>query len=451
MNRYADLVGLRERIRFETRVVSIDKDDPHDAQLPWTIRSERSDGSSQTDQFTFVVVATGLFSEPCRTVISGAEKFAGSIVHPSDVKTKEQLIDKRVLIIGAGKGAADMAVTAATYARTCHLVFRRAHWFLARRLMAGRLPAAQLFSRVLTAVFSPYPNAPHHRLFRLVHQTWPGLSTKITNLISEDILATHGSDFYEDGIFTPRTSMRNAENLLIMPEGFVRFKLEGRIQPRLASIERIIDQTTVQLDTQEQIQADLIICATGYKISFPFFSESVSQALGFPAEGSETETTLRLYRRLIPLGIPHLAFLGFTVNIAPWMLAEVSSHWLSEYFLGRLRLPVSKREMLDEIQTERSFIRQTFNREGYNLHYYWLPPIDTLLNDMGLAMHRTSNWIEEYFGVYRPARLKGLHEERKAKAGGRPMRRRYFGFEQTLLVIALLVFLIIFFFRATEN
>ena len=446
MNRYADLVGLRERIRFETRVVSIDKDDPHDAQLPWTIRSERSDSSSQTDEFTFVVVATGLFSEPYRAVISGAEKFAGTILHPSDVKTKEQLVGKRVLIIGTGKGAADMAVVAATHARTCHLVFRRAHWFLPRRLMAGRLPARQLFSRVLAAVFSPYPNAPHHRLFRLVHQTWPGLCTKLTNLMSEDILAMNGLDFYADGIFSPRTSMRNAENLSMMPEDFVRFKLEGRIQPRLASIERIIDQTTVQLDTQEQIQADVIICATGYKMSFPFFTENVSQALGFPTAGSVTETNLRLYRRLIPLGIPHLAFLGFTVNIAPWMLAEVSSHWVSDYFLGRLRLPVSKREMLDEIQSEHSFIQQTFNREGYNLNYYWLPPIDTLLNDMGLAMHRTSNWIEEYFGVYRPERLKGLHEERKGKAAGRPVGRWYFSFEQTLLVIGLLVFLIIFFF-----
>ena len=40
-----------------------------------------------------------------------------------------------------------------------------------------------------------------------------------------------------------------------------------------------------------------------------------------------------------------------------------------------------------------------------------IPPVETLLSEMGLAVHRTSNWIEEYFGIDRPKRLKELYEE----------------------------------------
>ena len=442
LNRYAEQFRLRERIRFNTRVVSIEKEDPTDASLPWTIRSERSDGSSEISHFAFVVVASGLFSRPYLPTIRDSEKFAGPIVHPCEVKTKEQLSEQRVLIIGTGKCATDMAVLAATYARSCHLVFRQAHWFLPRRLMSGLLPARYLLTRVSSVVFAPFPSAPHSRLFRFVHRTCPWLFTKITDQMSADILSTIGSDFYADGIFAPRTSMRNAENLMIMSENFVRLKYEGRIQPRLASIERIVDSTTIQLDSGEQLQADLLISATGFKLSFPFFSQDLCQSLGFPIEDAQTDMDLPLYRRLIPLRVPHLAFLGLTMNIAPWMLAEVSSHWVSDYFLGRLQLPVSEKDMIEEIQTERSFTQQTFNRHGYKLNYYWAPPIDTLLNDMGLAMHRTNNWIAEYFGVYRPERLRGLHEERQAKAQGRAIRRWYFGFNHTLLAIGLLIFLI---------
>lgn len=51
--------------------------------------------------------------------------------------------------------------------------------------------------------------------------------------------------------------------------------------------------------------------------------------------------------------------------------------------------------------------------------HYWIAPIDILLNDMGVGLDRTTNWIAEYFGVYRPKRFQSLHEEGQRKAEGR--------------------------------
>jgi hypothetical protein len=65
---------------------------------------------------------------------------------------------------------------------------------------------------------------------------------------------------------------------------------------------------------------------------------------------------------------------------------------------------------------------------------------------MGLDMHRTNNWITEYFDTYRPERLKNLHEERRAKAEGRSVRRWYFGFEHTIISIAVVILLVKFSF-----
>jgi thioredoxin reductase len=84
---------------------SIDKEDLKDLNLPWKVKIETADGDNQTLEFDFVVVATGLFSTPYKPTFSGQDKFIGSIVHTSDIKTPDQLIDKRVIVIGNGKSA----------------------------------------------------------------------------------------------------------------------------------------------------------------------------------------------------------------------------------------------------------------------------------------------------------------------------------------------------------
>lgn len=67
------------------------------------------------------------------------EKFPGSICHPCDIKTTEQLYDKRVVIIGCGKSAYDMATLTGAHARSCHMIFRRTHWPLPKVILGGHL------------------------------------------------------------------------------------------------------------------------------------------------------------------------------------------------------------------------------------------------------------------------------------------------------------------------
>jgi len=72
--------------------------------------------------------------------------------------------------------------------------------------------------------------------------------------------------------------------------------------------------------------------------------------------------------------------------------------------------------------------------------------IEIYLKDMGVASYRTSNWITEYFGLYRPVPFKELHEERRLKAEtGIAPRHWYFSFGYTICLILLLIFLFIIF------
>jgi cation diffusion facilitator CzcD-associated flavoprotein CzcO len=443
LQRYADLFHITERIRFQTRVISIHKDDIKNETIPWIIKVETITGQNETFEFDLVVIATSLYSEPYVPKFRGENKFRGSIVYPSMIKSIDQVENKRVIVIGGGKCATDMAILAGRFARSCHLVFRKAHWMLPRTLMGGYVPMRFLCTRLFAVPFIPFVDAPHTAVFRFLHQKFPKFAFKMNDIIEADIMATNGPDLYNDKIFIPRHSLRNENGTSVISDDFISLKKEGRIIGKLASIDEIIDETTIRLDSGEELKADMIICATGYVRQFPFFSENHAQMMSLvPTSNDDTKTNL--YRRIVPVGIPNIGFIGFTASVNYCMVTEAASHWLSDYFLKRLKLP-SEKEMYEEIQRRYRFVHELFHNEYY-VGYYWVGPLEIYLKDMGLALHRTSNWITEYFGVYRPERLKGLHEERRIKAEkGIAPRRWYFSFEHTIFLILLLIFLFFFF------
>jgi len=356
-------------------------------------------------------------------------------------------MNKCVAVVGGGKSAVDLATLAGMYARSCYMIFRRSHWFVPYTLLNGYLPVEYTFSRLFTAIYDPFPYAPHSTLFYLFHRIFSFIIDKIYDNMSASIIATFKADLYEDKIFLPKGSIQYSENFVRIPEEFIKLIQEGRIIRKLASIDEIIDETTIRLNSGELLQADMIVCATGFIEQFPFLSDALSRALGqnTTASISNEGIDLDLYRRTIPVGIPNIAFIGLPAVANQWLFFEVQSHWTSDYFLGRIKLPDTEKEMYEEIKTIRNFIRKQFNRMSYHFQYYWLEPIEIYLKDMGLELHRTNNWISEYFGVYRPERIKTLHAERQAKAEGRTSsiwnRHWYFGFGHTVLLFILVLFI----------
>lgn len=157
------------------------------------------------------------------------------------------------------------------------------------------------------------------------------------------------------------------------------------------------------------------------------------------SKSDEEGIDLDLYRRIVPISIPNLAFIDLPAPIHTWMFYEVRSHWISDYFLGRIQLPHREKEMYEEIETIRQFIHQMFKRKSYYFQYYWLEPMEIYLKDMGLILNRTNNWISENFSPYLPQRISTLHDERQAKAEGRLRKNSYFSFKHTILFLSILV------------
>jgi hypothetical protein len=87
----------------------------------------------------------------------------------------------------------------------------------------------------------------------------------------------------------------------------------------------------VHFDDNTHCDVDIIIYATGYNITFPFFDDNFISA---------PDNHIPLYKRMFKPGIDDLAFVGFaqsTPTLFPFV--ECQSRLIAAYAAGRYRLP----------------------------------------------------------------------------------------------------------------
>ena len=398
--------------------------------------------SIQTFNFDFIVIASGLFSRYRIPIFRGQEKFCGSIVHANDIKTREQLVGKNILVIGGSKSAIDMAITVATVTNECDMIFRRIHLILPVKMLRRCVPIRYLLCRFYIILSDPYPLAPHGRLFKFANQYFESLFAKIRKKAAADFAISNGLDLYDDGVFQCRHAPKDGLVSFPVQPIFTELKRQNRIRGHVGSIEAIVDSNTVRLNTGKIFRSiDTIICSTGHYLRFPFFSDADAHTMGLP---HGTCDDLDLCRRIVPVGVPKIAFLGYVSSSGAWMIDEVASHWVSDYFKGVQLLP-SREKMQKEIVIIRDFVCSRFGATAPHIRFTWLEPIEIYLNDMGLPLQRTNNWWSENFGVYRPNRFRTLHEERRARDCGLPFPNQFYLSFLHCVLILFAIFLRIFF------
>ena len=102
---YAQNFGILDRIQFNTVVEYIERSDEG-----WLVRIA---GKSRPRLYRALVIATGHHDIPRIPKIPGA--FTGEIMHSRDYRSVKKLVDKRVVVVGAGNSACDIVVDATTW------------------------------------------------------------------------------------------------------------------------------------------------------------------------------------------------------------------------------------------------------------------------------------------------------------------------------------------------
>jgi Flavin-binding monooxygenase-like len=288
---YADAFGLRALIRFGTTVERLEP-------VPngrWGITLD--DGSRHS--YRAVVVATGAFWSPRLPTYPGS--FDGEVSHAHQYRRPAPFSGRRVLVVGAGPSAAEIAVEVATVAQRTFMSVRRGAHVIPRWL--GRRP------------FDAKDVAPFNRVpWRLLNMTY-------RRRVAQEIGPAPAS--------WPLPAHRFLEGIPIVSSDLFPALRRGDVLVKPA-IERVSGDRVRFVDRSDE-RVDSIVYATGYRISLPFLSSSLLAANGrdFP-----------LYRRIAPPQVGGLYFTGFVDTPGGLLpVVETQAEWIAAVLTGRLRLP----------------------------------------------------------------------------------------------------------------
>jgi cation diffusion facilitator CzcD-associated flavoprotein CzcO len=297
---YVDHFGFRDRIRFRTTVTAVEPGEDEGWKVSW----EDDRGRVGSDTYGAVMVANGhhwdaRWPEP---PFPNSDTFSGEQMHVHDYKEHDVLAGKRVLVLGIGNSATDLAVESSRIADHTILAMRRGAHIIPKYIRGkptdelgnerfARLPVAltrPLFGRTLKVAAGEVTDyglpEPDHRLGE-AHPT-----------ISSDLL--------------PRLGHGDIE-----------------VKPNIERFER----DAVRFVDGTAAEVDLVIYCTGYKISFPFFAEGFISA---------PDNKIPLYRRVVDPEHPGLFFIGLVQPLGAIMpIAEAQSEWVADLLEGKAKLP----------------------------------------------------------------------------------------------------------------
>jgi dimethylaniline monooxygenase (N-oxide forming) len=317
---YVDHFGLRERIRFSTEVKSVA---PVDGE--WEVSVEDAEGNAETHRYRAVLVANGHHWDPRwpEPAFPGADEFEGEQVHVHHYREPDVLVGKRVLVLGIGNSATDIAVESSRIAEKTFLAMRRGAYVMPKYLNGK--PTDEAASKVLTMM--PLP-VQRFVLARMLGMTAGDMTAYGLPKPDHKLLEAH-----------PTVS---AELLSRLGHGDIAVK---------PNIDRFTGGRTVRFADGSEEEVDLVVYCTGYKVSFPFLDEDVFSA---------RDNRLPLYRRVVSVERPGLYFIGFIQPLGAIMpLAEAQAEWVADLLSGRGTLP-SPAEMREAIAAEEAKMRKRY-------------------------------------------------------------------------------------------
>lgn len=322
---YAQHFDLYSHITFSTSVERLEPDGQY-----WQVHL--SDGSSR--RYLGVVVANGHLWEPQLPAVQGT--FDGRMIHSRQYRSNQELVGQRVLVVGFGNSACDIAIESGRCAtKTFHSVRRGRHFV--PKFLFGK--ASDAGSDWLWRCGAPL------WLHRLLAR-WP------LNASLADPVAL-GLPKPDHPLFSERV-IPNEQYLQELGHG--RFALK----PDVAKFDgpRVVfaDGTTEEVD--------LIIFATGYQLRFPFLDSSLLiWEQGLP----------RLYLNIFPENHETLFFVGLSEpSTKTWAVAGHVARLIAVYLEAYQADPAALSWFRKE-KTERSGpvgIGNTYRSRFFDVEYH---------------------------------------------------------------------------------
>ena len=302
--------GLDEKIRFRHKVLAADWS-TEDGR--WVVTAERVD-TGETFQLTagFVFACSGYYryDQGYLPEFAGRDRFPGQVIHPQAWPEDLDYAGKKVVVIGSGATAITLIPSMSETTEHTTMLQRSPSYVIS---VPKGSPVTQLLRRAL-------PGRTGGKLVRWVmalgtqgmyqvSQRWPGVVKKAIRKGQERQLPK-GYDL--DTHFTPRYDPWD-QRLCVVPNGDL-FKAisDGRASVVTDTIDTFTERG-ILLDSGTELEADIIITATGLELLF-------IGGVEVTVDGEAVDVANRLtYKGMMLEGVPNMALaVGYTN--ASWTL-----------------------------------------------------------------------------------------------------------------------------------
>jgi dimethylaniline monooxygenase (N-oxide forming) len=307
---YATRFDLARHIRFRTRVLQVQS-----LGGRWRLQLD----GAPDEEFDAVVVASGHQGLPMHPEWKDA--FEGQYLHSHSYRVPEPFRDKRVLVVGMGNSAVDIAsdVCVVTGSTT---ISARSPVLVMPRVLFG-VPTARVMGK-LEKRWMPWP-----------------LRRSIREFLT---LIVHGR-MEQWGFVTPKTRTHPTSHPNLMSQ-FVWNRIKAK--PGIASV----DGRTVQFVDGTTEQYDVVIAGTGYAVDLPFLAPEMR-----PLDGHRLE----LFLRVVHPRQPGLYFTGM-FNVAGGgniRMMDDQSEWITALVCGDATRP-DEAHMRSVMEQEQAFLRRHY-------------------------------------------------------------------------------------------
>ena len=302
-NSYADHFDIKKNIKFGTEVVKCKQSDNDKWTVEWChIESNKKEISN----FDALVVCNGHHHEPRYPDYPG--EFTGEYLHSHDFKSAKPFAGKKVLVIGGGNSACDVAVETARVAKSISISWRRGYYLIPKFMYGLPTDLYAIKSRWVPRIF----RAP---FMKYMLERFQGKNEDIgLQKPEQPIFATHptvNSELYyavRHGKVTPQKDIKSFNNNKVM-----------------------------FIDGHEE-EFDVVIACTGFKIKHSFFDKDFI---------NYENGKVPLLHRMIPADIKNLYFIGLFQPLGCiWPGAELQSKLAAKHLVGDWKPKKSIKDLL---------------------------------------------------------------------------------------------------------
>ncbi|KAJ0302779.1 hypothetical protein COL5a_004600 [Colletotrichum fioriniae] len=296
------------------------------------------------EYFDKVVFAMGADQKPSRPKIEGMEIFKGFVEHSMTFKNPEVLAGKRVMVLGFGNTAADMATELAPLASQVYLSHRHGAVIVPRWVKGKPVDHVRTYRKYV--------------ILNLMNRYTPGLWEKTMNSVISK-LEHEIFDLKPEWGFDPAPSITNQRPLVndeLIP------CLENGSIISTPGIARVIDDKTVETTDGKRYEVDAILLCTGFTVDYSVVGPHADPCRATTTDWEKSDGYTgrplpRLYQNIFSLDHPRsLAFIGHLSFMNPaFFMFDLATMAVAQLWKGASAFP-SAAEMEKQVNDQHAWV-----------------------------------------------------------------------------------------------